>query len=175
VIPERKVSGYARKNFISLTNVDDTDEALLTVFLCHELAHFWSSGAKPLTVDNWLNEGFAVLVAAQAGRELFGQDGYEEHLADWSERAAGQPSIWTPSNLERRPFEVNYLKAPLALSRLEEQIGIEPFDRLVVRYMTDPINDSPALLEALEEEAGHEAREWFEALLAEDESEAGPA
>ena len=70
------------------------------------------------------------------------------------ERAVGQPSIWTPDNLDRRPFEINYKKGPLALVRLEEPIGEETFDRLLVRYMTDPIDSTPDLLDALESEAG---------------------
>jgi hypothetical protein len=170
VIPDRDESGYARKNFISLTNVDSRDEAGLTGFLCHELAHFWSSGAASLTVDNWLNEGFATLVAAQAVRDHFGDEPWEASLASWTEWAVGQPSIWTADNLERRPFAVNYRKAPLALTELEEEIGAEAFDRMVVRYMTDPINDTPSLLAALAEEADDEARAWFEAVLARDDS-----
>ncbi len=93
----------------------------------------------------------------------------------WRRRAAGQPSIWTPDDPQRRPFEVNYKKAPLALARLETEIGPEAFDRLVVRYMTDPIDDTPALLAALEEEAGADARSWFERVLAEDDSDAPAA
>jgi hypothetical protein len=170
VIPDRDESGYARKNFISLTNVDSRNEASLTGFLCHELAHFWSSGAAPLTVDNWLNEGFATLVAAQAVRDHLGDETWKASLVSWTEHAAGQPSIWRADNLERRPFEVNYRKAPLALTQLEGEIGTEAFDRLVVRYMTDPINDTPSLLAALAEEAGDEARAWFEAVLARDDS-----
>lgn len=39
-----------------------------------------------------------------------------------------------------------------------------------MRYMIEPINRTLDLLAALEEEAGPEARAWFEAVLAEDET-----
>lgn len=165
VIPDRTESGYARKNFIALTQVDASDEQGLTRFLCHELAHFWSSGADWLTVDNWLNEGFAVLVAAQAIREIYGEEAWQALVDKWAEHSEGQPSVWTPGDLERRPYAVNYQKGPLALAKLEQRIGQLAFDRVVLRYMTDSVNDTPTLLAVIEDEAGIEARDWFEELL----------
>ena len=171
VITSRETGGFARKNFISLTRVAGRSKERLTAFLCHELAHFWSTGARPLSVENWLNESFAVFVAARATREMFGEQAYKDQLADWRKRAAGQPSIWTPEDSTRRPFEVNYKKGPLALHRLAERIGEERFSGLLREYMTAPINTTPALLDALERRTNAETRKWFESVLAENEAD----
>ncbi len=167
VITDRKEGGYARKNFIALTRVANRTAEDLTGFLCHELAHYWSSGAKPLTVDNWLNESFAVYVSARATRAFFGESAWESRLEDWTERSEGQGSIWTADDQSRRSFEVNYKKGPLILSQLEQEIGSVAFERLLKRYMTDPIDTTPALLDVLEEEAGPSARDWLVSRLGE--------
>ncbi|ANM31463.1 hypothetical protein ABI59_20665 [Acidobacteria bacterium Mor1] len=169
-LPDRPESGYARKTFIALTSVDPDDRVGLTRFLCHELSHYWSTGAAPFTVDNWLNEGFAVFVAAQACRRRYGDESWDKTLADWERRSEGQGTIWTPNDLSRRPYEINYKKGPLALSRLEQRIGMETMDRIVTRYMTDPVDDTPTLLELIEAESDAESRAWFVSVLAESES-----
>lgn len=166
VIPDREEAGYARKNYIVLTAIDEKDERDTTRFLCHELAHFWSSGGAPLSVENWLNEAFAVLVAARALRSFYGEATYAELLEDWRLRAAGEGSIWTPQDQSRRSYAVNYKKGPLALHELAARIGEDAFQRVLYRYMTDPVNDTPTLLNVIAQEAGADHAAWFRARLA---------
>lgn len=169
VLPDREDGGYARKTHIVLTDVSEDSEAALTNFVCHELAHFWSSGAPPLTVENWLNEAFAVYVASRITASIYGEEFHRDALADWRERAEGQPSIWTAADQSRRPYEVNYKKGPLALERLRKRVGDRAMERILQRYMTDPVNSTPALLEVVAEEAGQEDADRFRTVLAKDD------
>ena len=167
VVPDRETGGYARKNFIALTRIAGRNEVQLTEFLCHELAHFWSSGAEPLTVENWLNESFAVFMAALAVREMFGVESFTKLVEDWRNRSREQGSIWTIGNQKRRSYEVNYKKGPLALNRLMQRIGHNAMGRLLVEYANRPVNTTPDLLEALEYVTDPGVRRWFTAVLGE--------
>ena len=168
VMAERSESGYARKNYVVLTEVSDTPDPELTDFLCHELAHYWSSRGAAFTVDNWLNEGFATLVGVQAVRGLVGDVAYDEMVAELRRRAQGLGSIWTPDDLTRRSYAIQYKKAPIALLRLEEHIGSEAFESFVRAYMNG-VSSTPELLETLEELTDESTRTWFEAVLSEDD------
>lgn len=172
VMAERSESGYARKNYVVLTEVSETPDAELTDFLCHELAHYWSSRGAAFTVDNWLNEGFATLVGVQAVQRLVGDDAYDEMVDGLRRRAQGLGSIWTPDDLSRRSYAIQYKKAPLALLRLEERIGDDAFERFVRAYMAG-VSSTPELLASLEEFTDEETRAWFQAVLSEDDRASG--
>ena len=87
-------------------------------------------------------------------------------IDNWRERAEGAGTIWTESDLSRRPYEINYKKGPLVLHLLKQRIGEDLFNTLLHRYMTEPINDTPSLLAALEDIASTKERHWFEQQLA---------
>ena len=113
-----------------------------------------------------------MFVAAQACRERYGDDIWDKTVRHWEQRSEGQGSIWTPDDLSRRSYEINYKKGPLALWQLEQRIGAEAMDRIVTHYMTDPVNDTPTLLERIAEESDAESRAWFIAVLAEESAPA---
>jgi len=169
LIARRDSSGYARENYIVFTDVADPEPAKLTRFVCHEFAHQWAAGAPFNTVDNWINEGFAEYLGMMAVRERLGQDAFDELLAAMREQVAGErlPPLWTPGATERRPYLVNYRVAPLALFRLEQAIGAEPFLAFTQALLAQPVKTTPALLNTLEAVAGTQARETFAGLLAE--------
>lgn len=168
VIHRRSESAYNRRSYITLTDISDTEDEPLTQFLCHELAHHWSMGANFNTVENWLNESFADQAGNMGVRERFGEAAFIERMNRYRARIEGQdlPPIWVPGTTERRPYLVNYRSGPVALWELEVRIGRPRFAEFMRRYMTDPINTTPDLLDMLEEVAGREDREWFEARLA---------
>lgn len=168
VLAARSESGYARKNYVVLTDITAQPDAALTEFLCHELAHYWSSRGAAFTVDNWLNEGFATLIGVQAVRELIGEDAYQRAIDELQARARGLGSIWTPDDLTRRSYAVQYKKAPIALLRLEERVGAEVFERLVRRTMAE-VASTPELLDSLEQLTDEETRRWFSRVLSEDD------
>lgn len=53
----------------------------------------------------------------------------------------------------------------MAVWELEVRIGRPRFAEFMRRYMTDPVNTTPDLLDMLEEVAGREDRVWFEERL----------
>lgn len=166
VIAPRGGPGYARKNYIVITRVADTATVALTRFICHELAHFWSSGAISSGPENWLNEGFAEFISARYVKTTLGDSAYASILTQWQNRAKGQPAIWTPESTRRPMPGTSYGKAPYLLHRLEERIGTPAMDRLLVRYMRESTASTPALVHLVTAIAGAETGTWFRDQLA---------
>lgn len=166
VLAPRGGPGYARKNFIVITASADLAPAALQRYVCHELAHHWSSGAVSSGPENWLNEAFAEFVAARYVRTSMGADAYATIVAQWREQGEGQPPVWK-ADLARRPTaRTAYRKAPYLLSRLEERVGTATMDRMLVRFMTEHLRTTPAVLEMIGQVAGAEAAAWFREQLA---------
>ena len=166
----RPSSGYARGTLIALSETGRGEGPDTTKFVCHEFAHFWSSNGVPITVENWLNESFAELVGLMAVRERYGEGAFEAVVSSWQARLTTMGevgSVWSPDDLSRRSYAVNYIKGPLALAALEDRIGREAFAQFVARYMVERIATTPDLLAMLEEVAGREHRDWFETALGE--------
>lgn len=167
VLAPRSGPGYARRNYIVITRVADTSAVPLGRFVCHELAHNWSSGAAASGPDNWLNEGFAEFVAARFIRATSGDSAYTRIIEEWKGRSTGQPPIWTPATKTRPLARTSYDKAPYLLSRLEERVGSATMERLLRRFMTDArLRTTPAVIALVGEVAGAETGEWFRAELA---------
>ncbi|MFL5551761.1 MAG: M1 family aminopeptidase, partial [Gemmatimonadaceae bacterium] len=166
VLAPRTGPGYARRNYIMLTEAASTPAPPLAGYICHEFAHFWSSAANSSGPENWLNEAMAEYVSSRYVRATFGQAQYDSVVARWQRMSAGQPPIWTPQSAKRPSAQVAYRKAPYLLSRLEERIGTDKMDRLLQRYMVERIRTTPQLLAALEDVAGAETGAWFRDELA---------
>ena len=166
VIAPRGGPGYARKNYIVITRVADTATVAVQRFLCHELAHFWSSGAIAAGPENWLNEAFAEFVSARYVREASGEAAYQGIVANWRERASNTPPIWTPAATKRPGPRVSYGKAPLLLHRLEERVGTPTMDRILARFMTEPIRTTDRLIAMVGEVAGGDTAGWLRDELA---------
>jgi hypothetical protein len=166
VIAPRGGPGYARKNYIVITRVADTATVALQRFICHELAHFWSTGAIAAGPENWLNEAFAELVSARFVREASGDAAYQSILANWRQRSTNTPPIWTPAATRRPGPRVSYGKAPLLLHRLEERVGTPTMDRILVRFMTEPIRTTDRLITMVGEVAGGDTAGWLREELA---------
>jgi hypothetical protein len=166
VMAPRIGPGYARRNYIVLTDVASAPKPVLGGFICHEFAHFWSIAANSSGPENWLNEGMAEYVAARYVRASFGQAAYDSTVARWRRMSTGQPPIWTPQSTRRPSAQVAYRKAPFLLSRLEERIGSDKMDQFLRRYMTERIRTTPQLLAVLQDVAGLETASWLREELA---------
>ena len=166
VVAPRGGPGYARKNYIVITRVADTATVALERFVCHELAHYWSTGAVASGPENWLNESFAEFVSARYVREVSGDSAYRAIVASWRERSTNTPPIWSPGATARPGPRVSYAKAPLLLHRLEERVGGATMDRILVRYMGDPsLRTTKRLLAMIGEVAGAETARWLRGEL----------
>ena len=167
VLAPRDGPGYARRNYIVITRVADTSAVPLGRFVCHELAHNWSSGASASGPENWLNESFAEFVSARFIRTTSGDSAYARIVARWKERSTGEPPIWTPASKGRPSARTAYAKAPYLLARLEERVGSAAMNEILRRFMTDPaIRTTPALMDVIYDVAGAETGGWFRDELA---------
>ncbi len=165
VVAPRTGPGYARSNYIVITNAVNMSPRALSRFVCHEVAHFWANGAAASGPDNWLNEGFAEFVSNRAVRSLLGTGSSDSTIAEWRANAEGQPAIWTGPTGRRPGPRVSYSKAPLLLHRLEERIGAERMDAFLGRFMVEPIRTTPGVIDLLAAVAGQDAAAWFAAEL----------
>ncbi len=169
IITRREAAGYSRGTLIALTDIAGSEPDRLTQFICHELAHHWSYG-NAMTVENWLNESFADYIAVMGMREVYGEGAFEDRLESYRQQIASAdlPAIWTSSMTARPPYLIAYRKGPLALARLEAEIGREAFASFLRAAMVARISTTRQMLDLLEAEAGRSARENFEAVLAEE-------
>lgn len=169
VLHDRAESGYSRYNYIALSSIAGRDQSHVTGFLCHELTHFWSRHGNFGSVENWLNESFAVYTELMAIRHYFGTEVFQQRLDRLEERIAAKPelpNIYDGENMARRPYLINYGKGPIALHALEQRIGADAFQQFMMSYMAGAVKTTPELLEILEAQTDLDTRQWFADALA---------
>jgi len=167
-INDRPSSGYARGNYIALTDITDTPPDRLTQFVCHEIAHHWSGNGKFDTEENWLNEAFAEYVGMMMLREKFGQDAFKQRIAQFQKQIGGKKlaPIWTAEINARPEYLVSYRKAPLSLWALEQKIGKAAFEKFIELYMTSKTTSTEQLLKQLLQVTNKKTQNWFIQQLA---------
>ena len=173
VLPAREGPGYARKHYIVVSVgawQGPADSARVraisqTGFLCHELAHYWSTGAVASGPDNWVNEGFAEFVSGRAVRTLVGNEAWAADLAQWRARATRAGAVWTPDATARPDANASYGSVPLLLAQLETRVGEAAMDRVLSRFMTERHRTSAAVLALLAEELPAAHVTWFTEAL----------
>ena len=166
LLTDRAYEAYSRGTLISLMDIEnETDESLFKI-VCHELSHHWTV-ASPGGPDDWINEGFAEYIALMAVRERFGEGVYQSYLDDFKMAVTGEdlPPIWSMTSTARTLYLVSYRAAPLALADLENRMGREAFLAFLQSALMEQVDDTPQLLDHLEQQAGVELRSDFELLL----------
>lgn len=166
VIAPRQGPGYARKNYIVITDAAQQNDVALARFVCHEFAHFWSSGAISSGPENWLNEAFAEFASGRYVRDAMNADEYAKVVAQWAESKDDQAPVWTPELTKRPGARTAYRKAPYLLDQLEQRIGKEKMEQLLARYMTQRVATTKQLLAMLADVASQDASRWFREALA---------
>lgn len=161
VLPGRGGSAYARKNYIVLSQVNTADSVALHSYLCHELAHYWTRSAGSFSPHHWMTEAFPEYTSARFLRERFGEAAFQAQVTRWEQASRAHGPVWTPESTRRPSFFIMYRRGPWLLSRLEQRIGTERFDRFLQAYMTEHVRTTPELLRRLESVAGQEAARWF--------------
>lgn len=81
VISPRKDVGYARKNYIVLSDVSKENEKSLSAFLSHEFSHYWFSEANMNTANHWLTESFAEYLSMIYMRETYGEEVFKKDMS----------------------------------------------------------------------------------------------
>ena len=167
VLAPRRGPGYARKNYIVITGEADTSRLGNERFVCHELAHYWSSGAISSGPENWLNEAFAEYVAGRYIRDAHGDSTYAAVvLKRWRDNSANAGPIWTPTATRRPTARAAYNKAPALLDQLESRVGRATMDKILTRYMIEGVHTTAALLDVIAHAANTETSAWFRDQLA---------
>lgn len=165
VIAPRPETGYARKHFIILSNLKNSDEAHLSNFIAHEFAHFWWLKGDSNTDANWLNESFAEYTALQYQREVLGEAFFQEQIEKLRKRSAGLPPIITEGSNERQSHDVLYHKGPLKLYELEQVIGKKPMQTLLQKVNEKSVKTTETLLSLVKILHGVEIAAGFEQSL----------
>jgi hypothetical protein len=165
VMAPRNGPGYARTNYIVITDVAKLPPDALSRFLCHELAHFWSTGAIASGPENWLNEAFAEFVSLRYVRQTYGAEAYQKIIDQMRTVSEKQPAIWKAGATARPGGMVSYRKAPYLLHRLEERIGAEMMEQFLARRMVERVVTTRQLIDLVGQVAGAEYAAWFEAEL----------
>lgn len=165
VLAGRQGPGYARSGYIVLSEVDTARVERLYAFLCHEIFHTWARSPGAQRPDHWMSEAFAEIAAGRFLRATYGPEAFELERRRWELGGRDHGPVWTPELTGRPTFQAMYRRGPYLLSRLEERIGTERFDRLLRRFMVEGIQRTPALLEAVAAVAGNDAAEWFRGEL----------
>lgn len=168
VIADRPGTGYARKNYIVLSDAGLDSTRSLHNFACHEISHYWTSLTAAMTADYWLSETMAEYAAAMYLREKDSQAAFDRRRAIWEEGGRSAGPVWTPAMTERQSSQVAYRRGPLLLAQLEERIGPEQFGRFIDGYLVQGIHTTAPLLDHLAAVAGEESAAWFRAELARD-------
>ncbi len=166
VLADRPGPGYARKNYIVLSNIDPDSSEALHNFLCHEVAHYWTRFSGAMSPNYWLIETFAEFSAALYLRDRIGAAAFDRRRSIWESGGRAAGPVWTPATTTRQPYAVAYRRGPYLLTLLEDRIGRETFARFIDGYMETGIATTQALLDHLQGVAGAQASAWFAAELA---------
>jgi len=165
VIAPRAETGYARKHFIILSNLEKSDQAHLANFISHELAHFWWIKGDSHTSANWLNESFAEYTALQYQRDYFGEALFIKEMEKLIKKSAGLPPVITKDNNDRQSHAVLYYKGPVKLYELEQIIGKDSMRKLLQTVNDSEVRTTEALLKIIEQEKGAAIAKQFEMMI----------
>ena len=162
VVAPRTESGYARKNFIILTDIKNETEEFLTEFITHEFAHFWSSKTNPRTRHRWLDESIAEYVALVYVREVYGLGKYDSIIEKFREEAPSLPPVYDESREGAPPHAVMYRKGVVKLDWLEKRVGWEVMVLILNKWFSSASRDTKGFLFAIEEVTNIETVKSFE-------------
>lgn len=168
VIAPRSESGYARKNFILLNDGISVKDTLgLAIFITHEFAHFWSSGANPLTVHRWLDESVAEYIAWKYAQKEFGTTAFHDFLTRIEKEAPGLPAVYQGSDTGTPQHAVMYRKGVAKLYGLEKTIGEAAMFTFLRTWFSVEKKETETFLALLEKLHGKKVAAAFRADLGE--------
>ena len=163
---KRPGPSFARGNYISLNAQSLGSQVHTQQYLCHEIAHNWTTFPSAMSHDYWMIESFAEFISASEIAHIYGDDEFNTIVSQWQQQAQGEAWVWRQDTDRRASHKVNYGLGPIALMRLEQKLGTQTFDQLVTWYMTHNVTETEELLARLTVIAGPETAHWFQALLA---------
>lgn len=162
VITPREESGYARKNFIVLSNDISVQDTLHFVnYITHEFAHFWSTGANPISEHRWLDESIAEYIAWKYVEKNYSEAKRNEFLAKAKKEAGTIAPVYIIGVSKVPSHAVMYRKGVYKLFKLEEMIGEEEMFSLLSGWFKVENKNSESFLEHLKTIAGVQTADKF--------------
>jgi aminopeptidase N len=167
IAPREEGGGYCRPGLIVLMpNDDNKNEADYFKFIAHEIAHLWWCKCKRVdSWEDWLNESFAEFSALLVLREAFGEEEFKRKINLYAQKAEGLPPIKGLDRDNEKAYSVLYMKGPLILHELEENIGILEFEKLLNIVHVSNVDTTEYFLHKLNEITNQEITENFNMLL----------
>lgn len=155
-ISPRKDVGYSRKNYIVLSKIKSVSAQGLSAYLAHEFSHYWFSEALLSSKHHWLTESFAEYMSNIYIRKAFGQEAFEDEMAEKRERIKEEPK--TLADFEGRPsYLAMYHKGPLVLAGFEDHIGRTAFRQFINDFIDHNVKTNEELFDLIRETLGSEA------------------
>ena len=130
--------------------------------VAHEFAHAWWSPADPFSEDYWLAESIAQYASWRYIEATFGTEKLYAELQKARDAIKDAGPVLGHGRASRL---VLYTKTPLLLKDLEEQIGREQFDSVLVKLSRNPPRKTQEFLDVLRGLAGEKVAADFEAAL----------
>jgi hypothetical protein len=162
VITPRNESGYARKNFIVLSNDISAKDTLHFVnYITHEFAHYWSTGANPLSEHRWLDESIAEYVAWKYISKNYKETDLKEFLIKAEKEAETIPPVYILGKNKIPSHAVMYRKGVYKLFKLEEMIGEKKMFSLLSDWFKVERKNSEKFLKKIENTSGNKTAEIF--------------
>lgn len=166
IAPREDGGGYCRPGLIVLIPKDDeVKEVDYFKFIAHELGHLWWNKAKVDTWEDWLNESFAEFSALLAIRDIFGEEEFINKISIYEKNTKNLPPIKNFNRGDDKAYQVLYMKGPLILNKLENNIGKENFKELLNKVYTRNVNSTDKFLEILATITNEEVKDTFNKLL----------
>ena len=162
VIAPRKETGYARKNFIILNDgISVKDTIGFVNFITHEFAHFWSSGANPLTVHRWLDESIAEYVAWKYIQKEYSEKAFNGFMDRVSKEASSLPPVYQQGVAQQPIHAVMYRKGVGKLHTLENIIGEKAMFSFLVAWFQIEEKETESFLSLLKTRHGENISKQF--------------
>lgn len=128
---------YSRLPLILLPGESGTTTEALHIVL-HETAHLWWRVARPLSADDWLNEGLAEYAANRLARDLLPEEFTRDRAAATLTELATHPEdepVIESSQESPAGHRNRYLRPALAIEDIERQVGAAALDRVLTAWL----------------------------------------
>lgn len=169
ISPRETGGGYARKGFIVLSRISDTDFAKsktdFTRYFAHEFAHLWFASAPKDTWEDWLNESFAEYASLMMVREASGEKEFLKRINRKKEKINRLPGIRGLDRKSEEAYLVLYNKGCFYLYELERELGKSEFMKFFGWAASNHITSTDMLLMELEKRYGKTLAVDFSAKL----------
>ena len=169
VVPRGVGGAYARVGYTIIADgkkpgepPSELNELSRAATVAHEFAHAWWSPADPFSEDYWLAESIAQYASWRYIEATFGTEKLYTDLQKAREAIKDAGPVLGHGRASRL---VLYTKTPLLLKDLEQQIGRERLDVVLVKLSRHPPRKTQEFLDALRGVAGDQAAADFEAAL----------